>query len=179
MDAWIAHHQQRAYDDAGRWARSGQSNQALLASMLADDYFAQRPPKSTGKEYFNLPWLQRALERHSALNAVDVQASLLDLTATSIADAVAQAAPTNTQLLVCGGGRLNGALLDRLRDLLPQNHIQPSEAVGIDGDSLEAAAFAWLACRTLAGLHGNVPAVTGATNDVVLGGIYPAGSAGN
>lgn len=183
MDAWIMRHQQQAYDADGQWAAQGNVNQRLLTQLLADPYFARKPPKSTGKEYFNLAWLETQLALTSAIVPQDVQATLLELTATSVAQAIAalhqQQDPQQPQgydrVLVCGGGRLNGQLMQRLGAVLAEQSIALSttESIGVDGDSLEAAAFAWLACQTLAGLPGSDASVTGAKGPRVLGAIYP------
>ena len=180
MDAWIMRHQQQAYDSNGAWAAQGQVNQPLLKRLLSDPYFDRKPPKSTGKEYFNLPWLERQLVQANkttdGLAPQDVQATLLELTACSVARALRDLENRYERVLVCGGGRLNGQLMHRLGELLAVQHIAvgTTDAIGVDGDSLEAAAFAWLACQTIAGLPGNDPSVTGAAGSRVLGAIYPA-----
>lgn len=175
MDAWIMRHQQLAYDADGQWAAQGAANQALLAQMMQDPYFTRTPPKSTGKEYFNLAWLDAHLAHAGALRPEDVQATLLELTATSVARAIDDLDQQYNRVLVCGGGRLNGKLMARLDALLQLQGVglSTTDAIDIDGDSLEAAAFAWLACQTLAGLPGNHPEVTGAQGPRVLGAIYP------
>ncbi|MGL4859586.1 MAG: anhydro-N-acetylmuramic acid kinase [Enterobacteriaceae bacterium] len=172
MDAWIAHHQGVAYDQDGAWAASGQVNDALLNKMLADAYFHRSPPKSTGREYFNLPWLLKKLVDFPTLAAEDVQATLVELTARSVAEQV-QIAGGCDRLLVCGGGARNPVLMQRLSALLPDSEVAPTDKYGVSGDGMEALAFAWLAARTLSGLPGNLPSVTGAVAETVLGAIYP------
>lgn len=175
MDAWISASLSKPYDGDGAWARSGQSDGAALEQLLSDPYFAAAAPKSTGREYFSLLWLAQRLgpARLASLDPVQVQATLLELTAQSAARAAEAAGFKLSQLLVCGGGRANGYLMDRLAAATSMA-VRPTEAIGIDGDSLEAAAFAWFAHRAIAGLAGNVPEATGASGPRVLGAVYPA-----
>ncbi len=168
LDAWCQKHLERDYDHNGDWARSGTLDQTLLSRMLADPYCKQPPPKSTGREYFNLDWLLPKLENQTASN---VQRTLCEFTARCTTDVLT---PGTQTLVVCGGGRLNTFLMERLQANHTAN-VVASEALGIDGDSLEAAAFAWLAFCTLNHLPGNEPNVTGATGYRVLGGVYPGG----
>ncbi len=174
LDGWIAHHRGLAYDAGGDWARSGQVIPELLQRMLALPFFQAPPPKSTGREQFNLAWLQQQLAqlgRHC--DAADVQATLLELTARSAADAIRQqAAAEQLGVYLCGGGSHNGALRQRLAALLQPASVETTCALGLDPDWVEAVAFAWLACRTRAQQCGNLPAVTGASGPRILGGIY-------
>lgn len=172
MDAWCARHQHNAYDDDGKWGRSGTCNAELLLAMQRDDFFAIEPPKSTGREYFTLDWLDRFAEV-SGLEAADIQATLAELTACSITDAIARWAPGTTNLIVCGGGRLNSHLMQCITHHA-RYEVTVSEHWHVDGDCLEAAAFAWLAHQTINGLPGNAPLVTGAGGERVLGALYPA-----
>lgn len=176
MDAWIQRHQQQAFDHDGAWAASGKVDDALLANMLRDDFFHQPPPKSTGRERFNLDWLTRRLNasKHS-LASEDVQATLCELTAASIADAVTDFASAGSEVIVCGGGARNPYLMERLAKRLSDRTLKTSDELSIAAEWVEATAFAWLARETLAHRPGNVPTVTGASRPVVLGGIYPAG----
>lgn len=174
LDAWVQQHRGQPYDDNGQWAASGQVQAPLLAQMLADPYFAVAGPKSTGREYFHLRWLHGHLSAWPALAAVDVQATLLELTARSCAEALQAQMAGCRELLVCGGGARNSQLLARLAALLPGCVVQPSDAVGLPGDWLEAMAFAWLAERCIERLSGNCPEVTGAAGPRILGAIYPA-----
>ncbi len=176
MDAWIMRHQNQAFDANGDWAAQGKVNEQLLQRLLSDPYFNRKPPKSTGKEYFNLAWLDAHLNHGSRLAPQDVQATLLELTVGSIVRAVSDLDNRYDRVLVCGGGRLNGQLMQRLAASLAAQDVAlgTTDDIGVDGDSLEAAAFAWLACQTLAGLPGNEPSVTGAKGPRVLGAIYPA-----
>ena len=161
------------FDRDGAFAASGQVDSALLAATLADSYFALAPPKSTGREHFHLRWLA-TFPRLAALRPADVQATLLELTARSVAMAIVQHAPTADDVLVCGGGVHNGVLLRRLGELLAPRTLCSTAQHGIDPDFLEATAFGWLARQRLLGLPGNLPAVTGARGPRVLGAIYSA-----
>ena len=175
MDGWIRRHQGLGYDAEGRWAASGTVQPDLLTQMLNDSYFQRPAPKSTGREYFNNQWLSQQLQRiERPLAAADVQASLLELTARSIAaelDKPDQEACS--QLYVCGGGAANTRLMCRLGELLPTMTVQTTQAIGVDPDWMEAMAFAWLAWRCLQQQGGNLPAVTGAAGERVLGAVYP------
>lgn len=174
LDAWVNKKTGKAYDDKGEWASSGQVNQALLDIMLADPYFEKAPPKSTGRELFNMAWLEgRAGQVISNLAAEDVQATLCELTARGISDAMSAYYVDCQELIVCGGGVHNAHLLKRIQDLLPTCTITNSAEHGIDPDWMEAMAFAWLAQQTLSGNSGNIPTVTNARHSVILGGIYP------
>jgi len=174
LDLWAGLHLGAPFDAEGRWAASGTSDPTLLSAMLEEPYFHLAPPKSTGREQFNLTWMERHLADRP-LAPADVQATLLELTARSVADALAAHAPATRRLLVCGGGIHNGALMERLAALLPGTVVESTACHGIDPDWLEALAFAWLARETLAGRPGNLPTVTGAGRAVVLGGVYPGG----
>ena len=171
MDSWHAAHRQGPYDEGGNWARTGEVAADLLAALLSDPYLDREPPKSTGREVFNLAWLEQQAEL-SRWQPQDVQRTLLEFTAASVAEALCRWASTAGRLVVCGGGRKNGFLMERLAELtdLP---VEESEQLGFDGDAMEAAAFAWLAARRLESLPGNAAAVTGASGPRVLGAVYP------
>ena len=173
MDSWCAKHRSMPFDSGGRWASTGRVQDALLKRCRADAYFSNLPPKSTGREQFNLAWLDSCLADLSLVepNSADVQRTLLELTATTIIDAINQWSEGCDRIILCGGGRLNDLLYQRLSDLA-RAPLERSESLGYDGDSIEAATFAWLAMRRIAGLAGNAPAVTGATGDRVLGALY-------
>jgi anhydro-N-acetylmuramic acid kinase len=171
LDAWIRQHHGTAFDEDGRWASSGRCDADLLARLLDDPYFAKAPPKSTGPEYFNLDWLRHA--NTDDLAATDVQATLCELTAVSISNAVKSFSRERSQVLVCGGGIHNPEIQRRLGKQMPQLEISSTANAGLDPDWVEASAFAWLAMRTLKGQTGNHPAVTGASRFAVLGAIYP------
>lgn len=173
LDAWCLRQRHEPFDRDGAYAASGRVDATLLAALLADPYFALPPPKSTGREHFHLGWLATH-PRLAALDPADVQATLLELTARSVATAIAQSAPAAEEVLACGGGVHNGALMRRLGELLAPSVLLSTSRYGIDPDFLEATAFAWLARQRLLGLPGNLPAVTGARGPRVLGAIYPA-----
>lgn len=176
MDAWIMKTRQAPYDQAGRWAASGQINETLLQQLLVHPYFAQTPPKSTGPETFNLDWLSPQLERFSGeLTPEDVQATLLALTAQTIATSVGTMSNGEHAIVyLCGGGAYNRELRRVLADLLPQQRVADTSELGIAPEWVEAMAFAWLARQTTKRQAGNLPTVTGASQAQVLGGIYPA-----
>lgn len=172
LDAWCARHLGTQWDENGHWAAQGKVLPELLASWLADPYFALTAPKSTGRDYFNLAWVDAAVKPGMA--PVDVQATLLALTVSSIAQAVTQVCPLAERVLVCGGGAHNGYLMAQLTQALPQTKVMTTAALGVDPDWVEALAFAWLAQQTWHKRSGNLPAVTGARGMRVLGAIYPA-----
>ncbi len=170
LDAWVSKHKQIPFDAQGSWAASGKIHRALLIDLLADPYLSKEPPKSTGREHYNLAWLEPHLPPHNPA-LVDTQATLVEFTAQTIATALRNWVSDCQRILVCGGGRHNNYLLARLRNLTPQL-VETTDEHGVDGDGLEAAAFAWLAHQTLNGLPGNDPSVTGARGFRILGGIY-------
>ncbi len=173
MDAWCQRHQGVPFDADGAFAASGQVDEALLAQWQAEPWFALPPPKSTGREQFHLEWAEAALAGRT-LAAADVQATLLELTAATVADALLAHLPGVRRVLVCGGGVRNPQLLQRLGARLPGVVVESSAVHGLDPDYMEAMGFAWLAQRTLDGLAGNLPSVTGAEGPRILGAIHPA-----
>jgi anhydro-N-acetylmuramic acid kinase len=174
LDAWIQRHRGVDYDQDGSWAATGQVQAQLLQALLSDDFFQTQGPKSTGRELFNLAWLDQHLRALPPYAAADVQATLLELTAISVIEAL-QAAQLNTEeLLICGGGAHNLTLMKRLAALLPGGRVSSTEAYGVPADWVEAMAFAWLAHCCLEGIPANRPSVTGARGLRVLGAIYPA-----
>ena len=176
MDAWTQRHLGRPYDRDGAWAASGQIQQPLLKRLLAAPYFAQEPPKSTGPELFSPSWLHAvAGALLDAASAQDVQATLLELSARSLVDAIRRHAPSAVRVLVCGGGAYNTTLMRRLSELCADIPVESTAHYGIEPAWVEAVAFAWLARQTLHGLPGNLPAVTGAEGARVLGAVYSAG----
>lgn len=174
LDAWIQRHRSESYDRDGAWAASGQVQPQLLQALLSDPFFRTRGPKSTGRELFNLDWLDRHLSRQPGCAEADVQATLLELTAASIVAALTAAQRQTEELLVCGGGAHNSALMARLAALLPGCAVNSTAAYGVPADWVEAMAFAWLAHCCLEGIPANRPSVTGARGLRVLGAIYPA-----
>ena len=171
LDAWTEKQLGQRYDRDGKWAASGKPVRRLLESLLAEEYFAAPPPKSCGRDEFNLAWLEHRLG--SGEDAKDVQATLLELSAVSIANAISRWCGTPRTLLACGGGVHNSALMERLRQLMGSCRVVATDSMGQPADWVEAVAFAWLARRTLQGLSGNLPDVTGARGMRILGAIYP------
>jgi anhydro-N-acetylmuramic acid kinase len=173
MDAWCMRHRGERFDRDGAFARSGRVQPALLARLLDDPWLHLPPPKSTGRDQFHLDWLESRLDASTA--TADVQATLCEFTAVTIAQALEREQPGTAELWVCGGGVHNGFLLERLQAYLPGARVASTAARGLDPDFVEAIAFAWLAARTLAGLPGNLPAVTGARGLRVLGSVHASG----
>lgn len=172
MDEWCERHVGGTHDEDGRWAREGRPLDHVLDAMLQDSYFFKPPPKSTGRDHFNLGWLQSHLRGGEA--PADIQATLLELTVRSISDAVERYAPDTTAVIACGGGVRNGALMERLALALGSRTLRSSAALGVDPQLVEPIAFAWLARQTMHRLPGNMPSVTGALGPRVLGRVHPA-----
>ena len=172
LDAWIMKWRGRRYDRNGAWAARGTVLPRLLKKLLAHPFLRRRPPKSTGRDEFDLRWVKRFLSGRE--QAADVQATLLEFTATGIAQAVRSQCAGAREVFVCGGGARNGALLERLAALLPGKRIATSATLGVEPEHVEGLAFAWLARQALRREPGNLPAVTGARGPRVLGAIYPA-----
>ena len=174
LDAWMEKHQHQAFDRAGHWAAGGKPSTELLSSMMADPYFARPAPKSTGRDYFHLGWLEQNLPTAGVrLSPQDVQASLVELSARCLAQALRQL-PGLDEVYLCGGGVHNHTLVAALKRHLENIPLATTETLGLAPDWVEAAAFAWLAHRTLETQPGNLPSVTGATHAAILGGIYKA-----
>jgi anhydro-N-acetylmuramic acid kinase len=172
MDEWTRLHLEKPFDTAGSWAASGSPDEGLLDALLTDPYFGKSPPKSTGRELFNLNWVSsRAAEKLKSLTPEDVQATLLELTATSIAAALAYHAAAG-EVLVCGGGAHNSRLLKSLRDKLPGFSLDTTVHLGIPPNAVEAVAFAWFAKQAIEGAQVDFRPFTGATRPVSAGGIY-------
>lgn len=177
INHWIQQHQNKSYDESGKWASSGKVNESFLQQLLNDEFFNLSPPKSTGTEYFSPAWLTHKLSEFPFLAAEDVQASLTAFTAITINDAINQYATKIAgvdEVIVCGGGVHNEFLLQQLKQYLPNIEINSSAKYGLDPDYIEATAFAWLAKQTLEHKPGNLPGVTGAKQSVILGGVYYA-----
>ena len=170
LDAWVSTHRNSPFDADGAWAASGTVDSTLLRELLDEPYLALPPPKSTGRELFNLPWLQGKLGLFSR-RPHDVQATLQQFTAETVAAAVRQHAP-GAALYVCGGGSHNAGLLAALAALCAPNRVTTTDALGLDPDFVEAVAFAWFAKRTLEGMTSSAGSVTGAKGARILGGIY-------
>lgn len=173
MDAWCERHTQRSYDQDARLACKGEVDLHLLARLLQEPYLAKQPPKSTGRELFNSEWLDGVLGTHD-YSVEDVQRTLCEYSALTIANEVEKHAfGANPQLLVCGGGARNPLLMQRLAQCLPQWQVATTSEKGVDGDNMEAMAFAWLAYRHVHRLPSNLPEVTGASRLACLGVLYP------
>jgi anhydro-N-acetylmuramic acid kinase len=172
LDAWIAQHRSEAFDHDGAWAASGSIIPALLQRLLEESFFVAAPPKSSGRELFNMEWLTSRLQGNEA--PADVQATLLALTCHGIANAIHKHCSGAEEVYLCGGGARNGAMLSLLKQLLPDCRVQTTDALGVNADWVEAVAFAWLARQALHGIPANLPAVTGARHPCILGAIHPA-----
>ncbi len=172
MDAWCMQHLQQPFDAAGAWAATGKVLPELLDRLLAEPFFALPPPRSSGRDLFNMGWLQSHLQGAEAPE--DVQATLLALTCTSIAQSIVKQCSGAREIYLCGGGAHNSTLRRELAVLLPECSVQTTNDLGIDGDYLEAIAFAWLAEQNLSGHPANLPLVTGAAHPCILGAVYPA-----
>jgi len=181
MDKWFKLHQQtkvsQQYDQNGDWAASGHIHSGLLNRLLADPYFQLPPPKSTGPEYFHLHWLKSYLKDFADISAVDVQTTLVELSAITIYQSIIHENKENresVEIYLCGGGCHNLYLKQRLEHHL-KTTCQTTASLGLDPDQVEAAAFAWLAKQRITHKPGNLPSVTGATRAGILGGVYLAG----
>lgn len=172
MDAWCLRHTGHSFDQDGAWAAQGQVIEPLLAMLRAHCYFAKPYPKSTGREDFHVGWLDEQLQQHAAYAPQDVQRTLLQLTAHSVADAVDQTGLGAGELWLCGGGAFNHTLWQALSTALPAWQLKSTADCGLAPTWVEATAFAWLAKRRLQHVSGNLPSVTGAQGYRVLGGVY-------
>lgn len=172
MDAWIQCSRNEPFDRDGQWAAEGKPIPELLRALNAHPFLSAQPPKSCGREEFNLPWLQTLLKGDES--PADVQATLLELTATSIGSAIEAHCEGTTEIYLCGGGARNRRLSQRLQEIMPLRTVTDTETLGLPVDAVEAAAFAWLAHAFCAHLPGNIPSVTGAQGSRILGALYPA-----
>ena len=177
LDLWASKHLGKPFDAGGSWAAGGHAIPEMLERMLREPYFRAPPPKSTGRDLFNEAWLRSMMggnEPEGGEAAQAMQATLLELTARSLADAIARYCAGARRLIVCGGGAKNGVLLRRFAELAAPATLEASDRFGIDPQQVEATAFAWLAKRALDGQPGNLPSVTGARGPRILGTVYPA-----
>lgn len=170
LDQWIGLNLHRTYDENGSWAATGVVNESLLKTLLQEPYFAKPAPKSTGRELFNMAWLEAALAQQPILEPQDVQRTLVELTAVTVAQSLRHPPP---KLIVCGGGASNSLLMSRLSAHLPQTEVYSSDTLGWPASHIEAAAFAWLAMCHVKRDAGNLPSTTGARGPRVLGALYP------
>lgn len=172
MDIWIHQERGERFDDAGHWAASGRVDNTLLQLLLDEPYFAMPPPKSTGRELFNAAWLRSKLAKlPHTISAANVQRTLLELTALSIGRSLDDSTMP-AELIVCGGGARNAALLQRLQQLLPACRVLPSDDCGLSADWVEAVTFAWLAHRAINRQAVDSRDLTGASHPVIMGGVY-------
>ncbi len=174
MDAWCLQHRGQPFDTDGAWGAGGKIHAGLLASLLAEPYFGQAPPKSTGRDLFNPAWLAGKLADFMPLAPVDVQATLTELTASACAASVKRYGFKSKELIVCGGGALNTDLMHRLKVHLPSVKVVSSQMRGLPPLQVEAAAFAWLARKAVRREPLDLQKITGASGARVLGAIYPA-----
>ena len=174
MDAWCLAHTGQEFDDAGRWAAQAQVHAGLLARLLDEPFFAKPPPKSTGRDLFNSPWLSTKLVGMDSVPPQDVQATLTELTTLACAHSLSRTSPGCKTLVVCGGGALNDYLMERLQAALPTCRVASSDEWGLPPLQVEASAFAWLAHQTMTGQTSSLKSVTGARGSRILGAIYPA-----
>ena len=180
MDDWNQQCRGTAMDEDGEWAASGKRQDDLLASFMKDPFFDLPPPKSTGRDYFNMQWLQTHLDNVSKPSVLgrddaadrDTQATLMALTVASIAQAIVRHAPNTSEIAVCGGGVNNIFLMKKLHEMLPKIRIYDTAKLDLDPNAIEAVTFAWLAKQTLEGKPGSDASVTGASNPGILGGLY-------
>ncbi len=169
LDYWMSQTQLKPYDKDGEFARSGEVDLALLKLMIEDEYFIKKAPKSTGREYFNATWLEEKLTNFSHLSERDVQRTLLELTALTIANDLK--CRDITTLIVCGGGAKNGFLMQRLEELT-SCELKRSDSLGVNSDALEAMAFAWFAYKRIQEQAVDLCSITGAKKTSQLGAIY-------
>jgi anhydro-N-acetylmuramic acid kinase len=174
MDHWCQLHTGQPFDRDGAWAATGQLLPGLLASLMQEPFLHKPPPKSTGRDLFNPPWLTTHLERFGSAAPADVQATLTEFTATACSACVDSYKMDSKILAVCGGGALNTQLMRRLQALCPALQVVATDALGLPALQVEAAAFAWLSRQALHQAPGNLPSVTGAAGARVLGAVYPA-----
>jgi anhydro-N-acetylmuramic acid kinase len=173
MDAWIHTHQGKAYDADGAWAATGNVDHELLKLLLSEPFFSAPAPKSTGRDLFDLTWLESQLKAFPAIRPENVQATLVALTSTSIAEAIQHHASACDSVYVCGGGAYNSELMKSLQRQLSAP-VRSTDALGISPSHVEALAFAWLAKQFCERKTGNLPSVTGAKGSRILGALYPA-----
>ena len=174
MDGWISRHQGKEYDADGAWAASGKVLPEFLAELLKEPYLALPAPKSTGRDLFHLEWLDTRLAVYAEAAPEDVQRTLTRFTAVSLADAIKAYSAGADAVYICGGGAYNGVLMDELGEALgKQVLVASTQALGVAPNRVEALAFAWLGHRFSERLAGNLPSVTGASGERVLGALYP------
>ncbi len=174
MDYWCHQHTGQMFDNGGQWAASGRIHPQLLSRLMMEPFLSKAPPKSTGRDLFNASWLAQYLQQFPDLSPVDVQATLTEFTAIACANALNCYVKNSKLLIVCGGGALNDYLMQRLQATLPSVVVESSTTHGLPPLQVEAAAFAWLARKTMRRETGSLKSVTGARGSRILGAIYPA-----
>tara|TARA_R110002050_G_scaffold9504_1_gene33382 strand:- start:544341 stop:545432 length:1092 start_codon:yes stop_codon:yes gene_type:complete len=175
LDCWTKRQLNKPYDHSGKWAASGECNKDILRQLLDEPYFKQAIPKSTGRELFNQQWCEKKIAGYmQEIPAADIQATLTELTAQTIANDIFTYVKSNSSVFICGGGAHNTHLMNRLQALMDNKKVSTTSDLGLHPDWVEACAFAWLAYKTINKQAGNLPSVTGAKHPVVLGAIYPA-----
>lgn len=173
IDAWVRQHRQQKFDQDGQWARQGQYHKELLNVLMDDPYHHTAPPKSTGRDYFNLNWLtQKITAINTPINEQDIAATLIEYTARTISQAILE--QQGDEVLVCGGGVHNSYLMQRIEALLTEQTVHSTAHYNIPPDAVEAIAFAWLAKKRMEQTAANMPSVTGAKKPVILGALYQA-----
>ena len=175
LDDWIQKNKHKEFDKNSEWAQKGTPNEELLKLMLSDTYFSLPVPKSTGREYFNLSWLENYSDKISSnISATDIQATLLKLTTITICNMIKSCSNNIDEVLACGGGAYNPALMDSLKSTLPNIEVSTTSKYGLEPDCIEAVTFAWLAKQRIEKIPANLSSVTGANKAALLGGIYSA-----
>ncbi|MEI5999291.1 anhydro-N-acetylmuramic acid kinase [Paraburkholderia bengalensis] len=178
LDEWAQRHLGKSFDENGQFAASGQVHRPLLNAFLDEPFFEAQPPKSTGRDLFNAEWLDARLQGFADVSPADVQATLVALTAVTVAREIERHAPDCKAVYVCGGGARNPEIMKALQGALTESGcsgvpVMTTEALGVPPHQVEPLAFAWLAMRCVAREPGNLPSVTGASDERVLGAIYP------
>lgn len=174
MDSWIEAKQDLPFDKNGEWARSGKVSEDLLSLLMTEPYLQRTPPKSTGRELFNAAWLGEKLSHFEQITEVDVQATLLEFTARSIAESVDWHNEQIVALFACGGGAKNGYLMERLQQLIAPIPVASSAEAKLDPQWVESMTFAWFARNAWYGDPIDTRSVTGAGQVCIHGGIYEA-----
>jgi anhydro-N-acetylmuramic acid kinase len=174
MDQWINLHRRQGFDENGDWARSGRVSNELLTRLMLDDYLQRPPPKSTGREHYHMPWLNRQLQGFGDVPTESVQATLCEFTALGISHAISDYLPAVDRIMICGGGAHNRYLLERLQYHQKKTPVESTQAHGLHPDWVEAVAFAWLAKQALEGRKTDLMDITGASENQILGAIYAA-----
>jgi len=174
LDYWIYRQRALSYDRDGAWAATGTVLPGLLQQLLSLPFFQAPAPKSTGREQFNPDWLQQQLldSGYTAGAPEDIQATLLELSALSISHEIMKVSGPDCEVYLCGGGSHNSLMRKRLQERLKPYSLSTTATLGLDPDWVEACAFAWLAGCRLDSLSGNMPAVTGALGERILGAVY-------